>query len=56
MATRSTRYLGAFHDHDNPVRLVTLDPDAGTIQTWIYSPRSGTTKYSLSETGVDFVR
>jgi hypothetical protein len=51
-------FLQTFHDkQSNPVRLLTIDPGAGTISSRVYAPWTGTSypQFATSHTGVDFV-
>ncbi len=51
-------FLQTFHDKvSNPVRLLTIDPAAGTISTRIYAPWTNTSypEYAKTYTGVKFV-
>lgn len=51
-------FLQTFHDkQSNPVRLLTVDPTAGTISTRVYAPWTNTSypEYARTFTGVDFV-
>jgi hypothetical protein len=49
-------FLQAFHSTTNPVRLVEIDTDAGTVTSRIYAPQSNTAypQYATSTGGMDF--
>ncbi len=54
---RILSFLGAFHSTTNPVRLVEIDTQAGTVTSLVYAPKTNTQypEYDVSYSGMEFI-